>query len=115
MSSVTELRAVKERAESERILHGKNMTFQQYSSLLQSACQQYDSAHRPTARRPPNRCVYTHKIHESCDDDDYDDNYNPDFDIDTPVDTISAFAAQFQDHVPGSWFMYAFSYLEQAR
>ena len=93
---VPELRAVKERAESERVLNGTIMTFAQYSTLLQSACQQYDSARRTNtrSRRPAvTRHVY---MHEFDDFNNNDDNGQDDlsFDIDTPVDVINAFAAQ---------------------
>ena len=105
--AVTELRAVKERAESEHVLHGNIMTYDQYCTLLQSACQQYDSTNRTTARRPANRHVYNHDITFVHDEDDqYNPNDDPSFDIDTPLDVISAFATQTQ-RLPGSSMPFA--------
>jgi hypothetical protein len=97
--STTELRAVKERAEHERVLNGTNLTLAQYCTLLQSACQQYNSAHRATRSR--TRRVYLHDIGDQDDNPGYGEST---FDIDTPVSTITAYAAQQQaeKHLPGS-------------
>jgi hypothetical protein len=79
---ITELRAVKERAEHERVLNGTNLTLAQYCTLLQSACQQYDSAHRATRSR--TRRVYLHDIGDQDDTSGYGEST---FDIDTPQAT----------------------------
>ena len=84
---ITELRAVKERAESDRVINGTVMSYSQYCTLLQSACQQYDSANGSTrTRRPLSRRVYTHDLYDGS------NTYNQSFDIDTPIDVIRAFA-----------------------
>jgi hypothetical protein len=80
------------------------MTFAQYGILLQSACQQYDSAQRShvRSRRPTvTRRVYMHDFDDSyTNDDNGRDDHS--FDIDTPVDVINAFAATQTKHLPGS-------------
>jgi hypothetical protein len=45
---ITELRAVKECAESDHVINGTIMNYSEYCTLLQSACQQYDSANDST-------------------------------------------------------------------
>ena len=93
---IMELRAVKERAESERVINGTVMSYSQYCTLLQSACQQYDSANGSTrTRRPLSRRVYTHDLYDGS------NTYNQSFGIDTPIDVISAFATTQVKHQPG--------------
>jgi hypothetical protein len=98
---ITELRAVKERAESDCVINRTIMNYSQYCTLLQSACQQYDSSNGSTCtRRPPSRRVYTHDLHDGS------DTYDQSFDIDTPMDVICAFAAAQVKHQPGSHMQY---------
>jgi hypothetical protein len=104
--NVRDLRLVKERAEEERVRNGTNLTYSQYCTLLQSACQQYDSAHTTSKqRRQPPRKVYNHYTADS--DEQIFDEDVPEFSIDTSIDVVSAFAAARIQHMEGSRMPFA--------
>jgi hypothetical protein len=82
-----ELRAVKNQADQHKVQGGKELTYDEYESLLLSAANNYDSQFKPKSGPNGRRAVY---LHDTSDADADDQHQADDYDIDTPIDTILA-------------------------
>ena len=106
--SVADLRQVKIQADQDRILHKRNLTFDQYLSLLKSAATQHDAQFVP--KRAPlrklsrSRSVNEHEFDAHV-DGEYGETeneffeayeYDSSYDIDIPIDVIEANQAKQQ-------------------
>ena len=90
---IEELRNVKQRAELDRVLHGKDLTFENYYSLLESAAQAYDIAH--STKKRVKRQVLTHDLVDTDDHSstyEYDSDFEKDIGLDTPISTLQAYS-----------------------
>ena len=87
----SELRAVKNQAEQFKARDGKDFTYSEYLSLLNSAAQQLDAKFRPVVRTP-RRTVYAHDLQPDADDDD-PPVFSPvdSFDMDTDANVLEAY------------------------
>ena len=91
VAKIRDLRAVKEAADMERTRTGKELTYDEYVTLLLSNATSYDEQFKDKVRS--KRTVYFHDFHQDDDDGaqfdhDYDDNDL--YDVDTPIDVIQA-------------------------
>ena len=86
VNDIEELRQVKNTAELLKVNSGKDITYEEYASLLHSAAVAYDSQFKTKKK---HRQVFQHDLLEV--DDPYGEGFEP-FDIDTPIDTIQAFS-----------------------
>jgi len=92
---IAELRAVKIQADQQKTLTGKDLTYEQYCSLLLSAAQQHDQRLSKTPMKAPKRHIYNHEIIDNvyADGESFEDAQT--HDIDSPVDTFQVNATNF--------------------
>lgn len=91
VSSITELRQVKNNADLEKTKSGKSLSYEQYMNLLLSAASAYDEEYKPKLHK---RSAFQHEI-EYVDDNDYEH-----FDIDSHVQTIQTNVHDRQNRRP---------------
>ena len=91
---ITELRAVKVQAEQHKAHTGATLTYEQYTTLLQSAAQQYDRQFGAPARKPV-RHVLEHEIYNEAQVDGETYYNTGEFDIDSSVAILQAYATNF--------------------
>ena len=90
---IEELRSVKQRAELDRVLHGKELTYESYYNLLESAAQAYDIAH--STKKRVKRQVLHHDMVDTDDHSttyDYDSDFERDIGLDTPLSVLQAYS-----------------------
>jgi hypothetical protein len=93
--SIPELRAIKVQAEQLKAHTGKDLTYDQYCSLLLSASQQHDRQNLNPSNKQAWRRIYAHQL----DTDNYEDKEeyfsHLDYNIDHSIDTMEVYAANF--------------------
>jgi hypothetical protein len=97
VAPIAELRQVKINDDLEKTKNGRNLTYEEYLSLLLSAATNYDIQF---ASKKPKRQVFTHSFHDHNDDDSYDDDPAC-YDIDAPVSLILANSTEQCNQRPG--------------
>jgi hypothetical protein len=99
VTCISELRQVKTDADQHRTHSGTDLTFEQYSTLLESATIGYNAQFvRTHPTRPKRTSVNLHDLeytHEEDDDPPWD-SYDTAFDIDSPHGTLQAHAHHHQ-------------------
>jgi hypothetical protein len=88
VQAIGALNQVKVSADLEKVKTGKDLTFDEYMSLLLAAATTHDSTGKVSARRK----VYLHEFQDSDEFDNRYDDADSDFDIDTPVSVLQAYA-----------------------
>ena len=91
---IMELRQVKLNAQQLKTFTGKDLSYDEYCSLLLSAAQQYDNQMRNSGKIAKRR-VYDHEIYHNP-MDDQDTWYDASYDIDLPVADLQIHATNFQ-------------------
>ena len=90
---ISELRQVKTNADLDTAKTGVSITYEQYMSLLKSACTSYDQQYNQTSTKSKSRrTVYAHDLSafDDVDYSDYDNEIDTSYDIDIPVSSIEA-------------------------
>ena len=104
---VAELRAVKVQAAQHRTHTGKDLTYEQYCSLLLSAAQQHDQGLSMMPSKAPKRQIYAHEASDraNIDGELYMDTQA--YDIDHPIQTLdvnnTAYSKPRQRLSPHQW------------
>ena len=88
VARIRELRGVKEAGDMERTRTGRELTYDEYVTLLLSSATSYDEQFKDKVRA--KRTVYSHDIYQ--DDNDGMQGYDDDesYDVDTPISIIQA-------------------------
>ena len=90
---IAELRQVKLQAEQFKTHTGKDLSYQEYTSLLLSAAQQYDEKDATKGNKFAKRCIYEHNIFPDAEFEDAVQVSIPN-DIDWPFDLIEVNATK---------------------
>ena len=93
---IMELRQVKLQADQLKTHMSKDLTYDEYCSLLLSAAQQYDTQHNSSVNKLAKRRIYEHDFLDSHDTSYCGTEYDGTYDIDIPIADLEIHSTKFQ-------------------
>ena len=91
-----ELRQVKLQADQLKTHSGKDLTYDEYCSLLLSVAQQYDCHHSNSRQKVAKRRIYEHGYYSQNDTDYPEKEYEGSYDIDLSIADLEIYSTKFQ-------------------
>ena len=91
-----ELRQVKLQADQLKTHSGKDLTYDEYCSLLLSVAQQYDCHHSSSRQKVAKRRIYEHDYYSQNDTDYPEKEYEGSYDIDLSIADLEIYSTKFQ-------------------